>query len=81
MVSEICGLEIQVTGPGGTYMAVIGDANMWYTNLDHNLHIAGKVSGMKWTPNKMSDVPNFNINATFTGKKFNLSGAKYPYHY
>ncbi|PRP84963.1 hypothetical protein PROFUN_07348 [Planoprotostelium fungivorum] len=81
MVNDICGLEVIVTGPGGTYKAVIGDTNMWWTNLDHNLHLAGKVSGMSYVPSSMSQVPGFSITGTFTGKKFSIKGGNYPYYY
>ncbi|KAL0483447.1 hypothetical protein AKO1_014780 [Acrasis kona] len=81
MVSEICGLEVRVEGKGGTYMSVIGDANMWYENLDHNLHLAGKVAGLSYVPKKISDVKKFDVKGTFTGKKFDISGGNYPYKY
>ncbi|PRP85183.1 hypothetical protein PROFUN_07130 [Planoprotostelium fungivorum] len=81
MVNDICGLEVIVTGPGGTYKAVIGDTNMYYKNLDHNLHLAGKMSGMKYTPTSMSQVPKFHISGYFTGKKYSIKGGKYPYYY
>lgn len=60
-------------------MAVIGDTNEWYENLDHNLNLAGKVSGMDHTPSNMGEVPGFSITGTFTGKKY--SKGDYPYKY
>lgn len=62
-------------------MAVIGDTNEWYENLDHNLHLAGKVSGMSYTPTSMDQVPGFHITGTFTGKKYSIKGSNYPYKY
>lgn len=81
MVSEWCGREVVIQGPGGSFKAYFGDANEW-TSVDVNMNLFTKLKGVGVGSYADPDAAGWmnNIKGCFTGQQISLKNG-YPFSY
>lgn len=81
MVSQWCGREVVIEGPGGSFKAYFGDANEW-TSVDVNMNLFTKLKGVGVGSYANPDAAGWidGIKGCFTGEQINLKSG-YPFSY
>lgn len=81
MISDWCGREVYIQGPGGIFRAYYGDANEW-TSVDLNMNLYTKVKGVATGSYVDPDAAGWmnGIKGCFTGQQINLKNG-YPFSY
>jgi hypothetical protein len=81
MISDWCGQEVVIEGPGGSYKAYFGDANEW-TSVDVNMDLFCKLKGVPTDSYSSPDAAGWmnNIKGCFTGNHINMKDG-FPFSY
>ncbi|CBQ72215.1 conserved hypothetical protein [Sporisorium reilianum SRZ2] len=81
MISQWCGREVIIQGPGGSFKAYFGDANEW-TSVDVNMNLFTKLKGVGVGSYVDPDAAGWihGVKGCFTGQQISLKNG-YPFSY